>query len=242
MRDALSLLDQAIATSEGPVDAELVQDMLGLGDRLQLLELLDAVMRGDAGRRARAVRRPVRAGRRSGGGGAGPARDLPLAVAAQGDRRRRLEPGHRRAGRRAGARHGEALSLPVLARAWQMLLKGIDEVRAAPDAAAAAEMLLLRLACVSDLPSPAELARLLRADATRRRDAASAAPAPPRSPGPRRGAPPASQPQAVAPSPAVVQPPQPPRRTARRPSPSWSTACAMAARRPWRPGCRRART
>ena len=63
------------------------------------------------------------------------------------------------------------LSLPVLARAWQMLLRGIDEIRVAPDARGAAEMLLLRIACVSDLPSPAELARL----AARRRGAATAA-------------------------------------------------------------------
>ena len=56
----------------------------------------------------------------------------------------------------------KALSLPVLARAWQMLLRGIDEIRERPDARGAAEMLLLRIACVSDLPSPAELARLLR--------------------------------------------------------------------------------
>ena len=48
VRDALSLLDQAIATAEGPVEAQLVQSMLGLGDRLQLLELFDTVMRGDA--------------------------------------------------------------------------------------------------------------------------------------------------------------------------------------------------
>src|SRR3712207_2052923 len=48
VRDALSLLDQAIATSEGPVEADLVQSMLGLGDRLRLLDLFDAVARGAA--------------------------------------------------------------------------------------------------------------------------------------------------------------------------------------------------
>ena len=56
----------------------------------------------------------------------------------------------------------EQLTLPVLARAWQMLLRGVEEVRTAPDGAAAAEMLLLRLTCVSDLPPPGELARLLQ--------------------------------------------------------------------------------
>ena len=64
VRDALSLLDQAIATSDGPVEAELVQAMLGLGDRLLLLELLAAVLRGDARRGARPVRGALRAGGR----------------------------------------------------------------------------------------------------------------------------------------------------------------------------------
>ncbi|MFZ1428982.1 MAG: DNA polymerase III subunit gamma/tau, partial [Geminicoccaceae bacterium] len=162
VRDSLSLLDQAIATSEGPVEADLVQSMLGLGDRLQLLELFDAVMRGDA---IGALER-FTALYELGADPAAVTQDLleishwlsrlkvtpeaasSLGIAAQAaDRARTL---------------AKALSLPVLARAWQMLLKGIDEVRTAPDAAAAAEMLLLRLACVSDLPSPGELARLLR--------------------------------------------------------------------------------
>jgi DNA polymerase III subunit gamma/tau len=47
----------------------------------------------------------------------------------------------------------------VLARAWQMLLKGIEEVQTAPSAKQAAEMLLVRLAYVADLPAPAELVK-----------------------------------------------------------------------------------
>ena len=167
VRDSLSLLDQAIATSEGPVEADLVQSMLGLGDRLQLLELFEAVIRGDA---AGALDR-FTALYELGADPAAVTQDLleishwlsrlkvtpeaasSLGIAAQAaDRARTL---------------AKSISLPVLARAWQMLLRGIDEVRTAPDAAAAAEMLLLRLACVSDLPSPSELARLLRqADGT----------------------------------------------------------------------------
>ena len=183
VRDALSLLDQAIATAEGPVEAELVQSMLGLGDRLQLLELFDTVMRGDADGRARAVRPALRAWRRSGGRGPGSARDRPLAVAAEGDGPRRppawASPPPPPSGRRPWRKE---LSLPVLARAWQMLLRGIDEIRAAPDAAAAAEMLLLRFACVSDLPSPAELARLLRDGGRCRTGRMPARPAPPAAP------------------------------------------------------------
>ncbi|HAH66101.1 MAG TPA: hypothetical protein DCL72_11655 [Rhizobiales bacterium] len=52
--------------------------------------------------------------------------------------------------------------MPALARAWQMLLKGYEEVRASPRPLAAADMVLVRLAYAADLPSPAELARRVR--------------------------------------------------------------------------------
>lgn len=162
VRDALSLLDQAIATSEGPVEADLVQSMLGLGDRVQLLELLQAVLAGDAGQ---ALDR-FQALYALGADPAAVVQDLletshwlarlkvrPEAASALGLAAQAAESARSLA---------EATSLPMLARAWQMLLKGIDEIRVAPDAAAAAEMLLLRLACVSELPPPGELARLLR--------------------------------------------------------------------------------
>ncbi len=61
----------------------------------------------------------------------------------------------------AGRRLAERLDLAVLARAWQVLLKGVDEVRGAPHAATAAEMVLLRLAAMGNLPTPGELARRL---------------------------------------------------------------------------------
>jgi DNA polymerase III subunit gamma/tau len=51
--------------------------------------------------------------------------------------------------------------MPALARAWQMLLKGHEEVRASPRPLAAADMVLVRLAYAADLPSPADLARRL---------------------------------------------------------------------------------
>jgi DNA polymerase-3 subunit gamma/tau len=55
----------------------------------------------------------------------------------------------------------EALSMPVLARTWQMLLKGLDEVRLAPSALLAAEMVLVRLTYAAELPPPSELIRRL---------------------------------------------------------------------------------
>ena len=55
----------------------------------------------------------------------------------------------------------EALGMPELARAWQMLLKGLEDVRLAPSALLAAEMVLVRLAYAAELPPPAELVRRL---------------------------------------------------------------------------------
>jgi DNA polymerase-3 subunit gamma/tau len=68
-----------------------------------------------------------------------------------------MEAGDRERARPLAAR----LAMPVLARAWQMLLKGIEEVQTAPSAKQAAEMLLVRLAYVADLPVPAELVKAL---------------------------------------------------------------------------------
>ena len=208
VRDALSLLDQAIATAEGPVDGALVQAMLGLGDRVQLLDLFDAVMRGDA-------RECLERFGQIYALGADPvavAQDLleishwlsRLKVAPDATSSLGIAVA---AAERATAMARE-LSLPVLARAWQMLLRGIDEIRVAPDARGAAEMLLLRLACVSDLPSPAELARLLR-------DGGAAEPAPRPS---RPAAPPEPAPSAWRQAATAAQPlpaPAPPVRELR---------------------------
>ena len=53
------------------------------------------------------------------------------------------------------------LSMRVLSRMWQMLLKGITEVQTATRPAAAAEMVLVRIAYVADLPTPDEAIRML---------------------------------------------------------------------------------
>ena len=202
VRDALSLLDQAIATAEGPIDAALVQAMLGLSDRVQLLDLFDAVLQGDArGSLERFADLYAR--------GADPvavAQDLleighwlsrlkvaPEATSALGI-------GAAAAERAAGM--AKALSLPVLARAWQMLLRGIEEIRTAPDARAAMEMLLLRLASVADLPSPAELARLARGDGGGLTPVPLRRMTPPPAPPPTSAAHRAGSPLATAPLPA----------------------------------------
>ena len=165
VRDALSLLDQAIALSEGPVATGTVQAMLGLGDRLKVLELFSLLLRGAA---AEVL---DRFGELYGLGADPLALVQDLLEVCHAVSRLKVRPEAAGALGLAGElatvaqATAEAASLPVLARAWQMLLRGVDEVRIAPDGAAAAEMLLLRLACVSELPPPSELARLARGEA-----------------------------------------------------------------------------
>ena len=165
VRDGLSLLDQAIALSGGTVEAAAVRDMLGIADRNLVWDLFETVMRGDAAGALEQMDSLYQ-------GGADPAivlQDLlDLAhfvtrlkltpAAGTGDP---LEEGERERARPLAA----ALSMPVLARAWQMLLKGMEEVQTAPAAASAAAMVLVRLAYVAELPVPAELVRALGRDA-----------------------------------------------------------------------------
>jgi len=161
VRDGLSLLDQAVASTGGRITEEAVRDMLGIADRGRVLDLLESVLRGDA---ADALDRMDRLYQE----GADPLmvlQDLldlshfltrlklvPEAGVgdpiAEGDRSRACP-------------LAEKLTLPVLARVWQLLLKGLEEVQAAPSPIQAAEMVLVRLAYVADLPVPAELVRSL---------------------------------------------------------------------------------
>ncbi len=152
MRDALSLLDQAITHGDGRVEASGVQAMVGLGDRERTRTLL-AHVAGGKPREALELFRELMA---AGGDPKAVVEDL-LALCHELTQEK-LAPGTAAAG---GAALGDTLGLPALSRAWQVLLKGLEEVGQAPDAMAAAEMLLVRLACVADLPPPAELLRRL---------------------------------------------------------------------------------
>ena len=165
VRDGLSLLDQAIALAgdNGAVTTESVRDMLGLADRALVFDVLEAVMNAD----------------------------LPLALARMSEGHERgaepltimqdlLEQTHMltrfaaipalredaalpETERVRGAALAARLSVPMLTRAWQMLLKGLEEVQSAPDRRAAAEMVLIRLAHVAEQPTPGELLKRLEA-------------------------------------------------------------------------------
>ena len=162
-RDGLSLLDQAIAQAEpgGAIGAEAVAEMLGLADRVMVFELFEALM---AGRPAEALALTDRAHAHGADLGVLLQDLLELvhtlsrlkAVPALRDSAELPE-----AERTRGAALAERLSMATLGRAWQMLLKGIGEVEAAPDRRAAAEMVLIRLCYVAELPPPGELVRRL---------------------------------------------------------------------------------
>jgi DNA polymerase-3 subunit gamma/tau len=161
VRDGLSLLDQAIAMGEGHVTAATVRDMLGLADRGRIFDLLEQIFRGDT----KAALETLDALHRDGAEPTQVLADLAEAVhAAARSRTVGAEAGSEALSaeerRRAGS-IGERLSMPLLARAWQMLLKGWEETGKAPNAKAAAEMVLIRLAHTADLPSPDELIRTL---------------------------------------------------------------------------------
>jgi DNA polymerase III subunit gamma/tau len=181
VRDALSLLDQAIVQAEPgrPVSAEVVRDMLGLADRAATIALFETVMRGEAAETLAAFRTLY-------GYGADPAVVMldVLEHCHGASVAKALGPGALTLPKEQAARLasvGAAASAGVLSRLWQMLLKAHEEVRKAPQPAAAAEMALLRLCYAADLPGPEEALRRLQGG-----EAVSAGPAP-RGPAPGGG-------------------------------------------------------
>ncbi|WP_027172368.1 DNA polymerase III subunit gamma/tau [Methylobacterium sp. 10] len=165
VRDALSLLDQAIAHGAGLVTGASVRDMLGLADRGRIVDLFEAVMRGDVPASFTEVRGQYEAG-------ADPAVILSdLASFTHLVTRLKLVPEAAAADptlsadeRGRGGEFASKLSVRALSRAWQILLKAIPEVQVAARPLAAAEMALVRLAYAADLPTPDEALRQLKTE------------------------------------------------------------------------------
>jgi DNA polymerase-3 subunit gamma/tau len=205
VRDSLSILDQAISHAAGAVRAEDVRSMLGLADRSRIIELFDALMKGDIARALAELRDQYDSG-------ADPLvvlTDLAefthfvtrvKVVPAVADDRSLAE-----IERTRGRDFAAGLSMRVLSRTWQMLFKGIAEVKEAPRPIAAAEMVLVRIAYAADLPAPEDVVRSL-SDAQRQ-----GAPSAGRSASaPRPSAPVASaEPTPMARQPTLVTPPRP---------------------------------
>jgi DNA polymerase-3 subunit gamma/tau len=164
VRDGLSILDQAIAQAEGMITTAQVTEMLGLADRDKIFDLMEAVM---SGKPAAALAITDAAFERGA--------DLGVILQDLLDllhtiTRLKSIPALRNSQdlpefeRTRGADLADRLAVPVLARAWQMLLKGIGEVETAPDRRAAAEMVLIRLCHVADMPTPGDLVKRLMAN------------------------------------------------------------------------------
>ncbi len=152
-RDALSIFDQAIAHSNGKISAVAVRTMLGLADQARIIDLFEFIMKGNIVNALHELRSQYDAG-------ADPltilteladfnhlvtrlrftpeiVEDLSLT---EDERLRSLD-------------FSKKLSIPVLSRNWQMLLKGLQEVNQTARPLQAAEMLLIRLTHVTDLPT-----------------------------------------------------------------------------------------
>ncbi len=161
VRDALSILDQAIVQAEtGGVTAAEIRDMLGLADRARTFDLFEAALTGD---RARALSE-LKSQHDAGADSVTVMRDLldhchdVTRAKALGEQAGFTDAADHIARVRACA---EDASMAELTRVWQMLLKAHDETRLAPDPLAAAEMAILRIAVAAELPSPEEAARIL---------------------------------------------------------------------------------
>jgi DNA polymerase-3 subunit gamma/tau len=161
VRDSLSLFDQAIAHAAGPVRADAVRQMLGLADRTRVIDLFDSLVRGDIAGAFKEFREQYDTG-------ADPIVVLSdLAEFVNFVTRVKIVPATAdnvafgETERRRGRDFAAKLSMRVLSRMWQMLLKGITEAQAATRPAAAAEMVLVRIAYVADMPTPDEAIKML---------------------------------------------------------------------------------
>ncbi|MGB9114816.1 DNA polymerase III subunit gamma/tau [Bradyrhizobium sp.] len=215
VRDSLSLLDQAIAHAAGPVRADAVRQMLGLADRTRVIDLFEHLVRGDIAGAFKEFREQYDTG-------ADPVVVLSdLAEFVNFVTRVKIVPATADnvafgETERLRARDFAAkISMRVLSRMWQMLLKGITEAQGATRPAAAVEMVLVRIAYVADMPTPDEAIRMIEQNggaspAIAGNAAPRSAPAAPvssmpssparTSPAPRSSAEPSARPQMIAPS------------------------------------------
>ena len=162
-RDGLSLLDQAISRSAGGhVLAEDIRTMLGLADRARTVDLFEAIVAGDSAKALEQLDTLYSVG-------ADPVMVLQdllelthfltkLKVSPE----LANDPGVPETERVRGTALAKGLSVPVLTRSWQMLLKGVSEVQQALTPQLALEMIIIRLLYVSDQPTPGDAMKQLK--------------------------------------------------------------------------------
>jgi DNA polymerase III subunit gamma/tau len=162
VRDALSLLDQGIAHGgDGGVTALAIRDMLGLSDRGEIIALFERVMKGEVAAALEIVRALHQAGADSADILIELAEFCHFVTRAKIAPAATADPAVSETERERAQEFADKLTIGVLTRAWQILLKGVEDVRDSPRPLASAEMALIRLAYASDLPTPEEAIRKL---------------------------------------------------------------------------------
>ena len=160
-RDAQSLLDQAISHGAGETNVDQVRSMLGLADRGRVMDLFEFIMRGQA----KEALNELGSQYSDGADPIGIIRDLAevthwvsvIKITPDAANDPTVSPDEK--GR--GQAFSQSLSMQILTRTWQLLLKALEEISSAPNSMMAAEMAIIRITHVSDLPSPEELVRKL---------------------------------------------------------------------------------
>ena len=160
-RDAQSLLDQAISHGAGETSVDQVRAMLGLADRGRVLDLFEFIMRGQA----KEALNELGSQYSDGADPIGIIRDLAevthwvsiIKITPDAANDPTVSPDEKT----RGQAFSQSLSMRILTRTWQLLLKALEEISSAPNPMMAAEMAVIRITHVSDLPSPEELVKKL---------------------------------------------------------------------------------
>ena len=180
-RDGLSLLDQAISLGAGVVKTDIVKEMIGLADRSQTFELFEKLVLGDTKETIIKLQEQYK-------NGANPTTLLQDLINITHLAKTKLvpsfvnDPSLSEAEKELCQRLGAKVSIAVLSKMWQMMIKGLGELQVAPVQIDALEMILIRIAYSASLPTPYELLNDVKKNSnlslSRPAAAATSAPAP----------------------------------------------------------------
>ena len=165
VRDALSLLDQSASISGDDIKSETISFMLGLPSRVSSIEILENIFDSNIENALKIYDNVINHGS-NGEILIGDMLDiihLSTRINIIGENNLDTFMNSIPDGEKAGILKISKISLPGLTRAWQILLKGIEEIRAAPNPDEAGSMILIRLAYSCNLPDPASLVKKIQA-------------------------------------------------------------------------------
>ena len=156
-RDGLSLLDQAISLGAGDIKTDIVKEMIGLADRNQTFELFEKLISGDTQSTITKLQEQYK-------NGANPTtllQDL-IAITHLLAKTKLVpdfinDPSLSESEKDLCRKLNSEVSIAVLSKIWQMMIKGLHELQVAPVQIDALEMILIRVAYSANLPTPYEL-------------------------------------------------------------------------------------